>query len=144
MNHRIFVDYDVLVTAHNPRASKRQLESAIAIKRVWENRTGVVSLGVLRSLYDALTKRKHQRMDRSDAQRLINDYLCWEVISEDVTILAESLRMASETSLELEECLTVCAAWLSSASKVFSYRFIGLDLSPMELEVVHPKNVHVP
>jgi predicted nucleic acid-binding protein len=79
-----FVDSNILIYAHDESAGiKREAASAI-IERLWEERSGRLSVQVLQEFFVNATARSGKRksgepLDAREAREVVEDYSRWEV-----------------------------------------------------------------
>jgi predicted nucleic acid-binding protein len=99
MRDKVFVDTNILVYAHDRSTGRKHDRANELLQKIWEAGNGVISTQVLQELCVSLRKKAAQPLSIIELRRLIQDYLCWEVIvnTADATIEA----------LDLESCFRI-------------------------------------
>lgn len=75
MNGREFVDTNVLIYAFDRSAGRKRTRAAQLLERLWEERTGCVSLQVLQEFYVTATRKLS--MPPADATRQVERFGKW-------------------------------------------------------------------
>jgi predicted nucleic acid-binding protein len=120
---QVFVDTNILVYAHDKDAGIKHQKAKAAIESLW-NRPIMpsISIQVLQEFYVNLTKKN---VKASDARAAVQNYFEWDVIHNDLKLLAEGMRLKENFSLSFWDALIVAAAKTAKASELWSE-----DLNP--------------
>lgn len=76
---RTFVDTNVLVYAHDVDAGNKHEIARELLRRLWENRQGVMSTQVLQEFYVTVTRKLPKPLDRPAARRVVSTYRAWPI-----------------------------------------------------------------
>ena len=120
MNDKAFVDTNILIYAHDLDAGQKNTVSAAAIRDLWENRTGIISIQVLQEFYVNVTRKISNPLPKSKAREIIESYLVWHVeLNEVITVLAAS-EIEERHNLSFWDALIVAAACNAKAGKILT------------------------
>jgi predicted nucleic acid-binding protein len=118
MTDRVFVDTNVLVYAHDRMAGRKHEIAKRRVEELWDLPTPPsLSIQVLQELYVNLVKK---RISRQDAQETIADYLRWEVVINDGSLLLEGFRAQDRWQISFWDALIVAAAKRAGATVIWS------------------------
>jgi predicted nucleic acid-binding protein len=120
MNGRHFVDTNVLVYAHDRAAGRKNEIARDLVKRLWLDRSGVLSTQVLQEFYVNVRRKAEKPVSAAEARRLIEDYLCWHVIEDDGPALLKAIEFEGHYRITFWDALIVQAANASGASHLYS------------------------
>lgn len=114
----VFVDTNILVYAHDERAGERHRIAKERIAHLWRlPLLANISVQVLQELYVHLRKRG---VPAATARETVTDYLHWNVVSTDRSLLEEGLRLAERWQVFLWDALILAAARRAGADVVWS------------------------
>ena len=115
MSDRIFVDADVLVAAHDAGAADKRAIAEQVLRRLWDDKNGVLSVLALQEFYAALVATASP-VPRRAARELIDAYSVWPVTPlEPPDILAAS-EIEERHRLSFHHAMIVVAARKSRAT----------------------------
>lgn len=120
MNARSFVDSNVLVYAHDAGAGERHRAAAQLIGRLWEGRTGVLSIQVLQEVWVNLRRKARQPVSHGEALALIEDYTRWEVVVPSPGAVVEAIRIEERYGISFWDALIVQAAQSAGVERLYS------------------------
>jgi len=139
MSDRLFVDTNVLVYAHDRGAGEKHELARSLVERLWLDRSGAISTQVLQELYVNVRRKAAVPISITEARRLVEDYLSWEVVVNDGTSVLRALEVEARYGISFWDALIVQAAEYCGATVLYSE-----DLSPGQsygsVEVVDPLN----
>lgn len=137
MSAKVFVDTNVLVYAHDTAAGERHLLARELVESLWRDRSGVLSTQVLQEFYVNVRRKAERPIGRPEAQRLVADYLTWELIVNDGQAILGALELEQRYQLSFWDALIVHAANTAAVDTLYSE-----DLSHGQtygmVEVVNP------
>jgi predicted nucleic acid-binding protein len=120
MSARRFVDTNILVYAHDRGAGKKHDRARALVERLWLERSGAISTQVLQELYVNVRRRAAAPISPEEAQRLIADYLAWEVVINDGASISRAIDLESRYDISFWDALIVQAAEQTGASILYS------------------------
>jgi predicted nucleic acid-binding protein len=120
MSARYFVDTNVLIYAHDRAAGERHHTARDLVSQLWRERVGAISTQVLQELYVNVRRKAAAPISIGQAQRLIDDYLLWQVVINDGTSIVRALELEERYALSFWDALIVQAAERSGASVLYS------------------------
>ena len=137
MSDRLFVDTNVLVYAHDRGAGEKHEVARSLVERLWLDRSGAISTQVLQELYVNVRRKAAVPISITEARRLIEDYLSWEVVVNDGSSVLRALEVEARYGISFWDALIVQAAEQCGAAVLYSE-----DLSAGQrygsIEVVDP------
>lgn len=110
---KTFVDTNILVYAHDLQAGAKQLAASEEIQRLWEHRSGVLSLQVLQEFYVTLTQKIAKPLPAKTAAELIESYGLWETAALDVKDVIKAIALQRKYGFSFWDSLIVQAALLA-------------------------------
>ncbi len=120
MSDRTFVDTNILVYAHDADAGEKQAAAARSVAELWESRSGIISTQVLQELYVTLTRKAATPVTRNIARRLVRNYLTWELVLNDGTVLLHASEIEENYRLSFWDALIVAAAYSKNAAVILT------------------------
>jgi predicted nucleic acid-binding protein len=117
---RRFVDTNILVYAHDRGAGEKHDLARALVERLWLERSGAISTQVLQELYVNVRRRAAAPIPPEEAQRLIADYLAWEVVINDGASILRAIDLESRYDISFWDALIVQAAEQTGASILYS------------------------
>ena len=143
MNDKPFVDTNVLVYAHDRGAGLRHGIARDLVDRLWLGGGAVISTQVLQELWVNVRRKAVKPIPRNEAERLIQDYLAWDVVVNDGTTILGALQLERRFSLSFWDALIVQAALDGGATVLYS-EDMGDRQRYDSLRVINPFSVIVP
>lgn len=120
MKDKTFIDTNILVYAHDMDAGKKHEMAAQVVSEFWESRTGALSTQVLQEFYVTLTRKIPVPLDKARARRLIKSYSVWDVVMNDVPIMARASEIEEAYKISFWDALIISAAFSGNASTVLT------------------------
>ncbi len=118
---RIFVDTNILIYAHDKDAGERYNIAKDKIKYLWQHPGfAVISIQVLQEFYVNLIKRN---VSEEDSRIAVEDYLAWDVIDNDRSLLIEGISIREKYQLSFWDALILTAAKRGHAEILWSEDF---------------------
>jgi predicted nucleic acid-binding protein len=117
MRDKVFVDTNILVYAHDRSTGRKHDRANELLQKIWEAGNGVISTQVLQELCVSLRKKAAQPLSIIELRRLIQDYLCWEVIVNTADATIQALDLESRFRISFWDALI-----LSNGQKFGSVR----------------------
>lgn len=116
-----FFDTNVLVYCTDNTAADKQARARHLVARATEAGQAVVSTQVLIELFNVLTRKKN--MPAATAQRLVQAYAGWPVISSDADLVLSAIGRSVQNSLSIWDAMVVQAAVRAGADTLYSEDF---------------------
>lgn len=120
MSDKYFVDTNILLYAHDRSASVKHERARKLIEHLWATGEGVVSTQVLQELCVNLRKKVSRPLPSEEIRRLVEDYLAWEVVTNDATSVVEALEIEKRFKISYWDALVIHAAWRAGAAVLYS------------------------
>ena len=137
MSDKVFVDTNILVYAHDRAAGAKHERARLLIENLWKSDGGVISTQVLQELCVSLRRRAARPLPVEETQRLIEDYLAWEIVVNTAESVVEALAIESRYKISFWDALIVQAAGSSGAAILYS-EDLAHDQSHGSVRVVNP------
>ncbi len=118
--HKIFVDTNVLVYAHDATAGRKQDMAREAILELWNSETGVLSTQVLQELFVSLTQKIPIPIDGRKVRTILEDLCAWGVVVNDEQSILAAIDLQAKYRLSFWDSLIIDAARRSGATTLLS------------------------
>lgn len=113
-----FVDTNLLVYAHDSGAGRKHKTSVALFTRLFEERTGVLSIQVLSEFYNAATRKL--RMASEEAEEVIRDLQGWTVHRPGPADLLRAAQLSRRYQISWWDALIVNSAIASGCDILWS------------------------
>ena len=123
MSARRFVDTNILVYAHDRGAGTKHKQAKELVRSLWQDRAGILSTQVIQEFYVNVIRKAQRPISRAEAQRLVEDYLCWEIIVNDGSSILEALDIERSYTLSFWDALIIQAAHAAGTEVLYSEDF---------------------
>ena len=120
MSGRVFVDTNVLIYAHDKGAGGRHRVAADLVRRLWEERTGVLSTQVLQELWVNVRRKAARPVPRDEALELVKDYRRWEVVVTSAESVVEAIGLEERYGISFWDALIIQAAQSAGVETLYS------------------------
>ncbi len=118
--HKIFVDTNVLVYAHDATAGRKRDLAREAILELWNSETGVLSTQVLQELFVSLTQKIPIPIDGRKVRTILEDLCAWGVVVNDEQSILAAIDLQAKYRLSFWDSLIIDAARRSGATTLLS------------------------
>lgn len=125
-----FVDTNVLVYAEDLDAGPKRQRALDLVGRLWDERSGVLSVQVLQEFYVTVTAKLKRPLGREAATRIVEEYLTWDVVENTGAVLLGGIELARRSGLSFWDGLVVEAARRRGCERLYSE-----DLNPGQVIV---------
>ena len=119
MSGKTFVDTNVLIYAHDVDAQVKHEVAKSVLRKLWSERTGVLSMQVLQEFYVNVTRKIASPLPRESARLVVNSYSIWCIETTPVEIAA-AFRIEDESRIGFWDALIVASAAKSGATRIVS------------------------
>jgi predicted nucleic acid-binding protein len=120
MSDKTFVDTNVLVYAHDSDAGKKHEKAKKTIIGLWETEAGVISTQVLQEFYVTLTRKVPTPLKKSQARRILNNYMAWEVAVNNEKTVLQAIEIEENYNISFWNAMIVSAAYLKNAAIILT------------------------
>lgn len=120
MSARVFIDTNVLVYAHDVGAGERHQIATDLVRRLWQERTGIVSTQVLQELWVNIRRKAERPVPREEAIQLIEDYRRWKVVVNNAQSVIEAIRLEERYQISFWDALIVQAAQSAGVETLYT------------------------
>jgi len=120
MADKFFVDTNILIYAHDPRAGRKHERARQLIERLWRTGEGVLSTQILQELCVNLRRKAARPLPIDEIRRLIQDYLSWEIVVNTPEAVIEALEIGTRYKISFWDALVLQAAESSGAAVLYS------------------------
>lgn len=127
MSGRTFVDTNILIYAHDRDAKRKHDAAKEALRKLWDERSGILSMQVLQEFYVNVTRKIRTPLSKSLARTVISDYTPWCVETTPAELSA-AFRIEDESRIGFWDALIV-----ASAAKGGAWRILSEDLASGQL-----------
>jgi len=119
MSGKTFVDTDVLIYAHDADAATKHPITKEALRELWTERMGVLSVQVLQEFYVNFTRRISSPLPKDLARLVVSSYTAWCTETTPAEISA-AFRIEDEPRIGFWDALIVSSAVKSGATRILS------------------------
>jgi predicted nucleic acid-binding protein len=119
MNARTFIDTNVLIYAHDVDAKSKHEVAKKALRELWSERAGVVSMQVLQEFYVNVTRKIASPLPKDAARSVVNSYSIWCTETTPFEI-AVAFRIEDEAKIGFWDALIVASAAKCGATMILS------------------------
>ena len=120
MSVEFFVDTNILLYAHDREAGHKNRLASEIVRKGWEERSGAVSTQVLQEFYVNLRRRADPPFSRGAALRLVENYLGWHVVTNDVESIRRAVDLEGRFGFSFWDALILDAAINSGARILYT------------------------
>jgi predicted nucleic acid-binding protein len=126
MSDRTFVDTNVLIYAHDVDATAKHEVAKGVLRKLWSERTGVLSMQVLQEFYVNVTRKIATPLPKDVARLVVSSYSIWCMETTPAEIAA-AFRIEDESRIGFWDALIV-----ASAAKAGTVRILSEDLNAQQ------------
>jgi predicted nucleic acid-binding protein len=119
MSAKIFVDTNILIYAHDIDAKEKHQTARSVLNRLWDERSGVLSMQVLQEFYVNVTRKIGTPLPKDVARRIVDSYSAW-CIQTTAADIAVAFRIEDESNVGFWDALIVASAAKSGAARILS------------------------
>ena len=119
MSDRTFVDTNVLIHAYDVDAKDKHELAKSALRELWDQHTGILSMQVLQEFYVNATRKIAKPLPRRVAQSVVNLYSAWCMETTPAEIAA-AFRIEEESRISFWDALIVASAVRAGTVRIFS------------------------
>lgn len=109
-DNKCFVDTNILVYAYDIKAGEKRVKAKTIVESLWKNENGVLSIQVIQELFVILTQKIANPLPRHSAQKIIEDYSSWHVVSPSTSDVISAIKLHKEHGLNFWDAMIVRAA----------------------------------
>ncbi|HEV8558473.1 MAG TPA: PIN domain-containing protein [Actinophytocola sp.] len=117
---RSFIDTNILLYAHDQRDPGKQEIAQALLRKLWRDRTGVLSTQVLIEFYNTATQKLKPAMSKSEARAIMTDYGTWCSSNTSPLQLVWASSLQERYSTSWWDALIIEAAMRSGAKTLLS------------------------
>jgi len=119
MSARNFVDTNILIYAHDVDAGAKHQVAKTVLRELWSQRSGVLSMQVLREFYVNVTRKIASPLSKDVARLVVNSYSVWCIETTPAEITT-AFRIEDESRIGFWDALIVAAAVKCGALRILS------------------------
>jgi len=117
---REFIDSNVLVYADDTSSAARQQAALRLLDRLWESRTGCLSVQVLQEFFVTITRKVPKPLSDEVAEDRIRDLSVWTVFSPSTEDVIAAIALARRHQLSFWDAMIVESAAQLGCQTVWS------------------------
>ena len=117
---RDFIDTNVLVYAHDKSAGVKHNKAQGLLRRLWQDRSGYLSVQVLQEFYTVVTRKIPQPMSGPEALEVVHDLATWTVHAPDGSDVESAIRLHQSLQLSFWDAMVVHSALRLHCSTLWS------------------------
>jgi predicted nucleic acid-binding protein len=115
-----FVDTNILVYAEDRDSKIKHEVARDLVVRLWDDRTGVLSIQVLQELYVTVTRKLKKPLSSAKALEVVEEYLTWNVIENTGKLLTAAIALQQKAQLSFWDAMVVQAAIEGGCDTLYS------------------------
>ncbi len=105
-----FVDANILVYAFDSSAGRKQQAARSLLERLWESRTGRVSVQVLQEFFVTVTRKVASPLPMEDATARIRELATWKVFAPGADDVLTAIALHARVRIAFWDAMIVVAA----------------------------------
>jgi len=118
MNHKIFIDTNILVYSIDKFDKRKQNKARLIIKKIAGESTIVISTQVLQEFYVASVKKLNA--NPLVIKEIINGFEKFDIITVNVEMIKDAIDLSLVNKISFWDALIVVAAEISKCSVIFT------------------------
>ncbi|MFI4914559.1 MAG: PIN domain-containing protein [Steroidobacterales bacterium] len=119
-NDIVFVDTNILIYAHDRDAGVRRQKASQALDRLWESRSGRLSVQVLQEFFAVATGKLKSAVGVAAAREVVRTYAPWVIAATDVNTVLRASEIAEMAQISFWDGMIVAAAEQSGATTLYT------------------------
>jgi predicted nucleic acid-binding protein len=119
MSAKVFIDTNVLVYAHDADAGRKQEIAKSVVKRLSQQRSGVLSMQILQEFYVNVTRKIASPLSKSEARAIVEDFAHW-CVATSPTDIRQAFLIEDGAKISFWDTLIVVAAVKAGATQILS------------------------
>jgi predicted nucleic acid-binding protein len=119
MSAKTFVDSNVLIYAYDSSAPVKQEKAQAALRALWTEQSGAVSMQVLQEFYVTVTRKIRSPLAKEIARLVVQNYSVW-CIAASPDDLRAAFRIEDKSMLSFWDSLIVASAFRCGADRILS------------------------
>jgi predicted nucleic acid-binding protein len=119
MSAKVFIDTNVLVYAHDADAGRKQEIAKSVVKRLSQQRSGVLSMQILQEFYVNVTRKIASPLSKSEARAIVEDFAHW-CVATSPTDIRQAFLIEDGAKISFWDSLIVVAAVKAGATQILS------------------------
>lgn len=137
MTEKYFVDSNILAYARDPRYPSRQQVAQEWMRKLWDEKTGVLSTQVIKEFYSVVTRKFQPAVPRQLAQAEIRELMTWRLIETDQTIFETAWSIEARGHCSWWDALIIAAAKHGGCGTILS-EDLASHLMPVGITYINP------
>lgn len=115
-----FVDSNILVYAYDRDAGLRRDKARQLCERLWQDRSGCLSVQVLQEFYVTVTRKLRAPVARAQARELVRAHANWVVSPTTPETVIRAMELRESAEIGFWDALIVASAEQSGAETLYS------------------------
>jgi len=107
---REFVDANVVVYAFDSSAGRKQATAQALLERLWESKTGCISIQVLQEFFVTITKKVAKPLPLEDATARVREFAAWKVFAPNADDVIAAIGLHTQAKIGFWDAMIVLAA----------------------------------
>lgn len=120
VDQRVFVDTNILVYAHDQTAEDKNRRAAAALRQLWRDRNGCLSIQVFQEFFVTATRKLPRPVTSQDAAEIISTLAAWKVHSPTADDVLEAIRLQARYPLSFWDAMVIISAKALGCAVVWS------------------------
>lgn len=120
MDARTFVDTNILIYARDSSEPRKQALAETALRKLWENRNGRISIQVLNEYFVNVTQKLSPGLSRAEAWQDIKSLRAWNPLSLEAPLMDLAYALQEKHALSWWDALIVAAAQVLECNYLLS------------------------
>ncbi len=120
MSDKTFVDTNVLIYAHDIDAGRKHGIAKAVLRKLWVDRTGILSTQVLQEFYVNATRKIRTPLPKPAARSVVGTYAAWCVDGITAADVTAAFQIEDDADINFWDALIVAVASRSGAGRILS------------------------
>jgi predicted nucleic acid-binding protein len=139
MPGKTFLDTNILVYAHDQGSGEKQKIAKEIVKKLWVERTGVLSTQVLQEFFYIVTKKLKDPLNWAKAKEVVERLLNWQVMVNDGGSILGAIEIQKKYKYSFWDSLILQAA-ISAKTEILLSEDLQEGQQINSLKIINPFN----
>ncbi|MEX0448789.1 PIN domain-containing protein [Spiribacter sp. 221] len=137
MTEKYFVDTNVLIYKFDAGYPAHASIAHQWLKRLWRERTGIISTQVLKEFYGVMSRRITSEQPREQIRAVVRNLLTWPVVETDGGVLETAWTIEDKGHCSWWDAMIIAAAQHAGCSAILT-EDLGEHLMPPGMRLINP------
>lgn len=138
MNDKVFVDSNILIYAYDKTANVKHKAAKAVLQRLWENRSGILSVQVLQEVFVNVTRKIPKPLPVATAREIVEDYRSWVSTLTSTETILHAIDIQTTLGFSFWDSLIIASALESDCKQLYSEDMQHGQVIAGRLQILNP------